>query len=318
MQRTLANPAAAHILAHQTADDFTVYRDAADLLIEASNMLEAVPADAVDLLTTASEKLPDNAELVARRARALSSWALQDETQDASLNPRPSKAIKWKDAAKEAVRTAELAAKKSPDLAIVNLALGYAYTLEERDRPKAINAFVRASTIAPEDAESYYGVGYTYRLMKQYQQAIPQLKKALELRSDYYDAHRELAYCYHAEGNTDQAIKEYNTASGYQGETNNSGEMAGNHLALSALYVEKGQQVGGPEGDDISKAGKGHETEARGYDPTLKAALKVLTASGVSYRMTAYLPSEVRSLINTGGVSIPGSGIKIPFGKKKP
>jgi len=275
--------------------------------------------DAVDLLTTASEKLPDNAELVARRARALSSWALQDETQDASLNPRPSKAIKWKDAAKEAVRSAELAAKKSPDLAIVNLALGYAYTLEERDRPKAINAFVRASTIAPEDAESYYGVGYTYRLMKQYQQAIPQLKKALELRSDYYDAHRELAYCYHAEGNTDQAIKEYNTASGYQGETNNSGEMAGNHLALSALYVEKGQQVGGPEGDDISKAGKGHETEARGYDPTLKAALKVLTASGVSYRMTAYLPSEVRSLINTGNVSIPGTGgIKIPFGKKKP
>ena len=274
--------------------------------------------DAVDLLTTASEKLPDNAELLARRARALASWALQDETQDASMNPRPSKAIKRKEAGKEALRAAELAAKKSPDLAVVNLALGYAYTLEERDRPKAINAFVRASTIAPEDAESYYGVGYTYRLMKQYQQAIPQLKKALELRSDYYDAHRELAYCYHAEGNTDQAIKEYNTASGYQGETNNSGEMAGNHLALSALYTEKGQQVGGPEGDAIGKAGKGHETEARGYDPTLKAALKILTASGVSYRMTAYLPSEVRSLINTGGVSVPGTGIKIPFGKKKP
>jgi tetratricopeptide (TPR) repeat protein len=274
--------------------------------------------DAVDLLTTASEKLPDNAELMARRSRALSAWALQDETQDASMNQRSGKAIKQKDAGKEAVRTAELAAKKSPDLAIVNLALGHAYTLDERERPKALNAFVRASTISPEDPESYYGAGYTYRLMKQYQQAIPQLKKALELRSDYYDAHRELAYCYHAEGNTDQAIKEYNTASGYQGETNNSGEMAGNHLALSALYVEKGQQVGGSDGEAISKAGKGHETEARGYDPTLKAALKILTASGVSYRMTAYLPSEVRGLINTGGVSIPGSGIKIPFGKKKP
>jgi tetratricopeptide (TPR) repeat protein len=275
--------------------------------------------DAVDLLTTASEKLPDNAELTARRARALSVWAVQDETQDPSMNPRPSKAIKQKEAAKEAVRAAELAAKKSPNLAVVNLALGYAYTLEERDRPKAMNAFVRASTIAPEDPESYYGVGYTYRLMKQYQQAIPQLKKALELRSDYYDAHRELAYCYHAEGSTDQAIKEYNTASGYQGETSNSGEMAGNHLALSALYTEKGQLVGGAEGDNISKAGKGHETEARGYDPTLKAALKILTASGVSYRMTAFLPSELRSLINTGGVSVPGTGIKLPgFPKKKP
>jgi len=48
---------AAHILAHQTADDFTVYRDAADLLIEASNMLDAVPADAVDLLAEARNML---------------------------------------------------------------------------------------------------------------------------------------------------------------------------------------------------------------------------------------------------------------------
>lgn len=277
--------------------------------------------DAVDLLTGASEKLPDNAALLARRSRALSEWAARDETGDASTNPRPSKAIKQKEANKEAVQTAELAAKKAPDLAIVNLALGYAYTLEERERPKAISAFVRATTIAPDDPEGYFGVGYSYRLMKQYSQAVPQLKKALELRPDYYEAHRELAYCYHSSGDNDHAIAEYNTATGYQSETNNSGEMAGNHLALSALYTEKGQQVGGPEGDAIGKAGKGHETEARGYDPTLKAAMKILTASGVSYRMTAYLPSEVRGLINTGGVTVPGlpGGIKLPgFGKKKP
>jgi tetratricopeptide (TPR) repeat protein len=276
--------------------------------------------DAVDLLTTASEKLPDNADIMARRSRALSEWAVLDETQDASMNQRSGKAIKQKDAGKEAVRIAELAARKAPDSEKVNLALGYAYTVEERDRPKAVSAFVKASTIAPSDPEAYYGAGYSYRLMKQYQQAVPQLNKALELRPDYYEAHRELAYCHHAEGNTDQAIKEYNTASGYQGETNNSGEMAGNHLALSALYTEKGQKAGGTEGQAYTQAGKGHETDARGYDPTLKAALKILTASGVSSRMTAYLPSEVRSLINTGGVSVPGAGggVKLPFPKKKP
>src|SRR5262249_6775559 len=160
-----------------------------------------------------------------------------------------------------------------------------AYALDEHDQPKALNAFVRASTIAPEEAEGYYGVGYTYRLMKQYQQAVPQLKKALSLRPDYYDAHRELAYCYHATCETDDAIREYNTATGYRTETNNSGEMAGNHLALSALYQEKGQEVGGAEGEQISAAGKGHESEARSYDPTLKAALKVLGDSGVSSRI---------------------------------
>ena len=276
--------------------------------------------DAVDLFTTASEKLPDNADLLARRSRALSEWALLDETQDASMNQRPSKAIQQKDAAKEAVRIAELAAKKSPESEPVNIALGYAYGLDERNRSKALSSFVKASTISPSNPEAYYGVGYSYRLMKQYQQAIPQLNKALELRPDYYEAHRELAYCHHAEGNTDQAIKEYNTASGYQGETSNSGEMAGNHLALSTLYVEKGQKVGGSEGQAYTDAGKGHESDARGYDPTLKAALKILAAGGVTGRMTAYLPSEVRGLINTGGVSIPGSGggVKLPFPRKKP
>ncbi len=273
--------------------------------------------DAVDLLTTASERSPDNAALLARRARALGEWSVQDETLDASINPRPNKAVKYKDAGKEAVKAAESAASKAPDLAIVNLALGYAYTLEERDRPKALSAFVRASTIAPEDPEGYYGVGYSYRLMKQYPQAIPQLKKAIELRSDYYEAHRELAYCYHATGDTDQAIKEYNTATGYQGETSNSGDMAGNHLALSALYAEKGQQVGGAEGEEISKAGKGHETEARDYDPTLKAALKILQSSGVSYRMQSYLPSELRTVVNTKSVPVPG-GVRIPFPRKRP
>ena len=273
--------------------------------------------DAVDLLSTASDKSPDNAELLARRSRALSEWSLLDETQDASVNQRPDKASKQKDARKEAVRTAELAARKSADLAIVNLALGYAYSLDEHDRQKALAAFVRASTIAPEDPEAYYGVGYTYRLMKQYQQAIPQLKKALELRPDYYDAHRELAYCYHAQGDTDQAIGEYNTATGYRSETNNSGEMAGNHLALSALYTEKGQQVGGSDGEAISQAGKGHESDAREYDPTLRAAIKVLRNSGVSDRMQSYLPPSVRELMNDRTVTVPG-GIKLPFPKKRP
>jgi tetratricopeptide (TPR) repeat protein len=274
--------------------------------------------DGVDLLTTASEKFPDNAAIMARRSLALSQWARIDETQDQSINPRGGKAVKQKDARKEAVRAAELAAQKSPDLALASIALGHAYSLEERDRQKALAAFARASAMAPEDPEPFYGVGYTYRLMKQYQQAIPQLKKAIELRPEYYDAHRELAYCYHAAGETDQAIREYNVATGYRGETNNSGEMAGNHLALSALYAEKGQQVGGTEGQAIADAGKGHETEARDYDPTLKIALKILMGSGVSYRMQSYLPSDLRRVVDGSGINIPG-GVKIPFpGKKRP
>src|SRR5262249_4981313 len=125
---------------------------------------------------------------------------------------------------------------------------------------------------------------------------------------------------YHATGDSDNAIHEYNTATGYRSETNDKGEMAGNNLALSALYVEKGQQVGGTEGEQISAAGKGYETEAREDDPTLKAAIKILTEAGLSSRMESYLPSEVRNLINNRSVNVPGvpGGIKIPFPKKRP
>ena len=276
--------------------------------------------DAVDLLQTATDKFPDNVALLARRSRALSKWAAVEPTDDVSTNnPRPAKAVTQKDARKEAVKAAEAAAQKAPNSAEANMALGYAYALDPKDQSKANAAFVRASTIAPEDAEGYYGVGYTYRLMKQYSQAIPQLKKALDLRPDYYDAHRELAYCYHATDDKDNAIREYNTATGYRSETNNSGEMAGNNLALSALYQQKGQEVGGTEGEQISAAGKGYESEARDYDPTLKAAMKVLSSTGLSSRMQSYLPSEVRNMINDPGVRVPipgGSKIKIPFGKK--
>ena len=296
-------------------NSIAVYERLADAYIASARY-----RDAVDLLTTASDKSPDNMTLLANRSRSLSAWARVEETEDLSTNPRPSKAIKYKDAHKEAVKAAELATQKAPNLVEANLALGYAYAADEKDRPKAVPAFVRASTIAPENAETYFGVGYSYRLLKQYQQAIPQLKKALSLRSDYYEAHRELAYCYHSSGNTDEAIKEYNTATGYRTETNDKGEMAGNHLALSALYVEKGQQVGGTEGEQISAAGKGYESEAREYDPTLKAALKVLTETGLSSRMQSYLPSEVRNLINNRNVNVPGvpGGIKLPFPKKRP
>jgi tetratricopeptide (TPR) repeat protein/uncharacterized caspase-like protein len=306
--------AAYEMALNEDAGSMAVYERLANAYLE-----NARYRDAVDLLQTANEKFANNPMLLARRSRALSKWASAEPTEDASTNTRPAKAVNQKDARKEAVKSAELAAKVAPNSADANLALGYAYALDPKDQPKANAAFVRASTIAPEDAEGYYGVGYTYRLMKQYPQAIPQLKKALALRSDYYDAHRELAYCYHATGDTDNAIREYNTATGYRSETNDSGEMAGNHLALSALYQEKGQQVGGAEGEQISAAGKGYESEARDYDPTLKAALRVLTETGLSYRMQSYLPSEVRNLIDTKGVRVPvpgGNKIKIPFGKK--
>jgi len=270
--------------------------------------------DAVDIMTTAAQKFPDNASVLARYSRALSAWSEIEETADASTNSRPNKAIKQKDADKEALKSAGLAVQKDQNLAAAHIAQGFAFLLEEKDRPKALNSFVRASTIASEDAEAYYGVGYTYRLMAQYQQAVPQLKKAIDLRPDYYEAQRELAYCLHSQGNTDQAIKQYEVASSYRGETNDSGEMAGNNLALSTLYAEKSQKSSGDDSQVYAQAAKGYELEAREYDPTLKIALQVLSRAGLSTRIESYLPSDVQRFLND--MKLPG-GVKIPI-KKRP
>ncbi len=266
--------------------------------------------DAVDLLMLATQKFSDNAMVIAQYSRALSVWAEKDEKKDISSNARPSKAIKHSDARKEAIKAAELAIGKASNLAAPQIALGFAYLIDEKDRSKAIPVFIRASVMTPDDAEAYYGAGYGYRLLKKYQDAITQLNKAISLRSDYYEAQRELAYCHHALGDTDQAIQHYENATSYRTQTNNSSEMAGNNLALSTLYQQKGQETGGTRGNSYIQAGKGYEKDAREYDPTLKAAFEVLSQAGLSSRIKNFLPSDLNNVLDKLKMT---DKIKIPF-----
>ena len=236
-------------------------------------------------------------------------------------------------AVSEAIRDAELAIQKDPRLAEAHLALGFACLGDPQYYDRALAAFVRASTIAPEDAEAYFGVGYVYRLKQQYQQAAPQLKKAIELRPDYYEAQRELAYCYHAAGNTDQAIRQYQVATSYRAATKDSGEMAANNLALATLYKKKGDELGGVEGEEYKKASKACEDDAREQEPDLKVAVKKLTSAGVSKFVEDKVSPDVRKIMdnfkflkgdkNTNDVKVPINtktpiNIKVPIKTKTP
>ena len=194
-----------------------------------------------------------------------------------------------------------------------------------KDYDRALAAFIRASTISPEDAEAYFGVGYAYRLKQQCEQAVPQLKKAIELRPDYYEAQRELAYCYHATGATDLAIRQYVVATSYRAQTKEASEYAANNLALAALYRKKGDEIGGAQGEEYRKTGKGCEDDARKEEPDLKRAAKKLGAAGVLRFVEEKAPPEIRPFLQglnflQGGKSPvnskPAIGIKIPIGGK--
>jgi uncharacterized caspase-like protein/tetratricopeptide (TPR) repeat protein len=222
----------------------------------------------------------------------------------------------------DAIRDAELAIQKNGNLAEAHLALGFALLADGKEFDRALGAFVRASTIAPEEAEAYFGVGYAYRLKQQCDQAAPQLKKAIELRPDYYEAQRELAYCYHSTGATDLAIRQYVVATSYRAQTKDSSEYAANNLALATLYRKKGDEIGGVQGEEFRKVGKACEEDAQKEEPDLKRAAKKLRSAGVLRFVEEKAPPEIRKFLQVSNFlnggrspinSRPGIGVKIPI-----
>jgi tetratricopeptide (TPR) repeat protein len=214
------------------------------------------------------------------------------------------------------IRDAELAIQKDSSLAEAHRALGFALLAVGKEFDRAIASFVLASTLAPEDPEAYFGAGYAYRLNQQSNLAVPQLKKAIELRPDYYEAKRELAYCYHSTGATDLAIRQYVVAISYRAATKEASEYAANNLALGALYRRKGDEIGGLQGEEYRKAGKACEDDARREESDLSRAVKKLASAGILKFVAENAPPEIRKLIPDSGQS-PLNG-KTPLNAKIP
>jgi hypothetical protein len=124
-----------------------------------------------------------------------------------------------------------------------------------------------------------------------------------------------MAYCYHALGATDQAIRQYVVSISYRAATSDSSEMAANYLALGALYRKKGDEIGGAEGEEYRKAGKACEDDAREYEPGLRGAVKKLALAGVLQSVGENAPPEIRNL--PGMFNIP-KGVNTPIGSAVP
>ena len=100
---------------------------------------------------------------------------------------------------------------------------------------------------------------------------------------------------------------------------------AANNLALAALYRKKGDEIGGAQGEEYRKTGKGCEDDARKEEPDLKRAAKKLGAAGVLRFVEEKAPPEIRPFLQglnfiqggkSQGNSRPSIGVKIPLGSK--
>lgn len=218
-----------------------------------------------------------------------------------------------KDAADLGVKAARAAIAADSTSAEAQRALGFALVAQDtklKNEQAATKAFAQAAFMDDNDAANHYGLGYCKRVYAQQitdkdaqtarlQEAVTELNRAIALRPAYYEAHRELAYCYHIMGDRPNAEKEYQIAEGYRGQASDENEIAGDDCAMSALYNQDAAATSDPDKKQQYKnASDGCIEEAKDITPDLKAALGVLRQAGLSTSIEDYLPDSVKNLID--------------------
>ncbi len=201
-------------------------------------------------------------------------------------------------------------------------ALGFALVAADQkgsNRKVALEAFGKALFLNPHDATSSYGLGYALRIFGSLQKekeardedlkrAVGTLKDAIAIRPNYYEAHRELAYCYHLLDDTRQARREYDTANANRGGAENRDEVAGLNVALSSLLQRAATESGGNPA--LVSAAEGYLGDAREFAPNLTTALRTLKMVGLGNNLTDFLDRPLRELYNKipslpGGLGLP-------------
>jgi len=129
---------------------------------------------------------------------------------------------------------------------------------------KAVKSFRRAIELAPDDAEVYWHLGYSYCSLKEYVQGVEFLKRAVQLNPDYADAYIWLANCYNSLGQYHDGMQALKEALRIQPDRSEA------HYNLGELYLVLG---------DTSSALKEHEI-LKGLDETLADLLLNLIGKG--------------------------------------
>jgi tetratricopeptide (TPR) repeat protein len=234
-------------------------------------------------------------------------------------------------AASLALRAADEAVKRDASMADAQAALGFALVVTDRDgknKDDALAAFGKAVLLEPRNPAQQYAMGYGIRSFAQalkdetarkeeLRRAVTSLRQALDLRPDYYEAHRELAFCYHLLDDLPAAQREYELANANRGAATDENEVAAVNLSLSGIHRQEAQNAQGERKADLLAASDGYMSDAKEISPNLEIAMRILSQAGVSTRLTDYLPPEVKRLMNLPGEleNNVKSRLKFPFGR---
>jgi len=241
------------------------------------------------------------------------------------------------DAGSEAIKAAHAAVAMNGQDPEAQRDLGFAEVATDnkgKNKKAAQLAFGDAEITDENDPVNHYAMGYGIQYYAQLikdddarnselQRAVTELKQAITARPNYYEAHLELAYCYHQMGDRKDAENEYTVAGSYRGEATDGNEVAGVNCALGALYTEDADNTTDPaKKQDYQSASKGEWADARDQEPDLKQAMTYLRNAGLSTQIVDYLPPSLQNIIDwkdtMGGMVQNGIGnitshIHLPF-----
>lgn len=241
------------------------------------------------------------------------------------------------DAAFLSLGAVKQAINRNSAAAEAQLALGFALVANDdkgKNKNTALAAFTKARDADPNNAANHFGLGYGIRFFAnqgkegagrtaELNRAIEPLKKAVELKPVYFEAQRELAYCYFQLGNNEAALRHCEMANACRADASDKDDVASVNVAMAGIHQQKADQTQDP------KKKKDHQDASSAYikdaqetsrNQTLDVALGFLRGAGLSTQLGTYLPPEFHRVMNfdpkaeirnqipslPGGIRIPG------------
>ena len=81
-----------------------------------------------------------------------------------------------------------------------------------KDDGEAMKYYFKTLNLNPENKKANYSIGWCYNNKNKYNDAVPYLKKAIEIDNNYVSAITELGYSDYSLENYDDALKQFNKA----------------------------------------------------------------------------------------------------------
>ena len=295
---------------------FMAAREALYELHRLQNQLGEAISDALGLVSSA----PRSAASFALLSRAYSRYASQG-----TIETRPASFVdvgqykfpkKFDDAVKMAQKAATDALALDANSPQALRARGYALAaLDAKGKNKrdALAAWGKAAFLDANDAENHLALGYGIRFYAaqakenergaELGRAIGALNEAVRLRPNFYEAHRELAFCYITLGDTKAALRECRLARSNRGGATDENEIAGVEVAMAGLHQKQAENSSGEKKTANEAASQGYLADAKDTAPNadLRIALSILNSAGVSTSLASFLPAQLRPLLDIRG-----------------